>query len=271
MKQLTENVFVETGRFACNVGLITTEKGNVLVDSPMRPSDAIQWKNEISGMGTVKYLVNTEEHPDHTDGSRLLPGVYITHQKTRERLEKVSPDELLMRTKHADPAGAPLAESLPLRLPDITFSGSLELFMGNLTIKLLHLPGHTEGGIGVYVPEENIVFTTDTVFCRKKTWLQEAAPSKWFESLKKIKGLSDDITIIPGHGDVCKADYLDEQANIVNKWVEAVQSAVKRGLSLEEAKAEISCPDPYPKQLNTPMTEEGLNEAIITRLYAVYS
>lgn len=270
MKQVTENVFVESS-FACNVGLITTENGNILVDSPMRPSDAVKWKNEISDRGKVKYLINTEEHPDHTDGSRLLPGVYITHQNTRERLEKISPEELLMRTKHIDPEGMALVENLPMRLPDITFSDSLELFMGNLTVKLLHLPGHTEGGTGVYIPEEKVVFTTDTVFCHKKTWLQEATPSKWLESLNKIRDLGADTIIVPGHGDICNVEYLDEQAGTINKWVEAIQSAVDRGLTLDETKAEISCPDPHPKQPGTPMTEEGLNEAIITRLYAIYS
>ncbi|MFC1868403.1 MBL fold metallo-hydrolase [Thermodesulfobacteriota bacterium] len=270
MKQLTENVYVETGVFACNLGLITTTEGNVLIDSPMRPSDAIKWRDEISSMGEVRYQINSEEHPDHTDGSRFLPGVLITHQNTREKLERVSAGELLERAKHIDPEGVTIAEGCPLRLPDITFSDSLDLYLGNLTVKLFHLPGHSDGGIGIYIPEEKVVFTTDIVFHKKKSWLHESTPSKWLDSLNKLGGL-DLETIVPGHGDICKKDYLDEQEGIINKWVELVQSAIAQGLSVDEAKAKISCPDPHPKQPKTPMTEEGLNEAIIARLYSIYS
>jgi hypothetical protein len=40
---------------------------------------------------------------------------------------------------------------------------------------------------------------------------------------------------------------------------------------MEEAINRISQPDPYPKQPNTPMTEDELNRAIIARLYHLYS
>jgi glyoxylase-like metal-dependent hydrolase (beta-lactamase superfamily II) len=31
-----------------------------------------------------------------------------------------------------------------------------------------HLPGHSTAGIGVYIPEEQVVFTTDIVFHKRK-------------------------------------------------------------------------------------------------------
>lgn len=56
---------------ACNLGLIST-RGEVvvLVDSPLRPTDAIKWKQTANNKGSVKYLINTEEHSDHW---RALP------------------------------------------------------------------------------------------------------------------------------------------------------------------------------------------------------
>ena len=270
MIQVTEKVYVETGMFACNLGLITTKEGNILIDTPMRPTDAVKWRDEAGKKGEVRYLINTEEHPDHTDGSRFLPGVLITHQKTREKLAKVPESEVLERIKHMDPEGVYLAEGSQSRLADITFTKSLNLFIGGLTLKLFHLPGHSEGGIGVYIPEEKVVFTTDIIFHRKKSWLHESTPSKWLESLKKIGELDVDI-IVPGHGDICKKDYLEEQASIIKRWVEVVRSSIEKGFSEEEALAEISQPDPHPKQPDTPMTEEELDKAIISRLYQLYS
>ena len=122
----------------------------------------------------------------------------------------------------------------------------------------------------MYIPEEKVVFTSDIVFHGRKSWLQVANPSQWLESLKKLNELEVDV-VVPGHGDICKKDYLKEQAGIIEKWVEAVRAAIDEGLSQEEAMTRVSPPDPYPKQPNTPMTEEDLNKAIIARLYSLYS
>ena len=40
MKQLTANVFVETGLKGANHGLVMTSDGIVLIDTPHKPSDA---------------------------------------------------------------------------------------------------------------------------------------------------------------------------------------------------------------------------------------
>ena len=95
MIQVSRNVYVETGLFACNLGLITTREGNVLIDTPMRPTDAVKWRNEVLKKGKVRYLINTEEHPDHTTCSSFFPGTLITHEKTRERLKKTPPEDIL--------------------------------------------------------------------------------------------------------------------------------------------------------------------------------
>ncbi len=78
-------------------------------------------------------------------------------------------------------------------------------------------------------------------------------------------------TIVPGHGSVCKKDYLEEQADIIRQWVEVVKSAIDRGLDEEEAVAGISCPDPYPADPKKPYSAEYLNKLIITRLYQLYT
>ncbi|MFC1868121.1 MBL fold metallo-hydrolase [Thermodesulfobacteriota bacterium] len=270
MKRITENVYVETGIFACNLGLITTNEGNILIDTPECPTDVLKYRDEVGKKGDIRYLINTEDHPDHAYSSRFFPGILITHQKTRETLANAKTDMFVKRMGELDPEGMRYMEDFSLRLADITFRKDLDLFLGGLTLKLFHLPGHSEGGIGVYIPEEKVVFTSDIVFHRKKTFMHEADPSKWLESLKRIGALDVDI-IVPGHGEPCNKEYLAEQAQIVDAWAASVQSAVDKGLSLEEAYEEIPNPDPHPKQAETPMTVEGLNRAIINRLYSVYS
>jgi cyclase len=178
--------------------------------------------------------------------------------------------EVIDRVKLIDPDGASLAKGYQVRLAEITFTGSMNLHMGDHTVRLFNLPGHSTGGIGVYIPEERVVFTTDIIFHKLKSWLNESDPSQWFASLKKLSGLDFDF-IVPGHGDLCKKDYIEQQTTTIRQWVEVVKSAIKQGLSLEEAQAKITSPDSYPKQPGTPRTEAELNKAIIARLYHLSS
>lgn len=269
MIPVSQNVYVETSLFACNLGLITTREGILLIDTPMRPTDAIKWRNDVLKKGEVKYLVNTEEHPDHTACSSFFPGILITHEKTRETLKETPAENILEIVLHMNPEASDLLGGFSLRLADITFSDRLCLFLGGLEVHLLHLPGHSDGGIGVYVPEQKVVFTSDLVFCRKKSWLHEATPHHWLESLQRIKELDVEI-VVPGHGELCNKHYLDEQRGIIEKWVSAVRSCIDKGMTEGEAFTKISPPDPYPKQPNTPMTPEELDRAIIGRLYGIY-
>ncbi len=122
----------------------------------------------------------------------------------------------------------------------------------------------------MYLPEERVVFTTECIFHRVKSWLPEANPDHWLESLKKIGELDVDV-IVPGHGEICKKDYLEEQSGIIRRRVESVKACIRKGWSVEEATRRISQPDPYPKQPGTPMAEDELNRAIVARLYQLYS
>jgi len=58
MKQLTKNIYIETGWPGANVGCIVTSEGVVMVDTPGNPSDAMKWKREVESKGTIKYLIN---------------------------------------------------------------------------------------------------------------------------------------------------------------------------------------------------------------------
>ena len=49
MIQVSKNVYVETGMTACNVGFVITKAGVVMIDTPMRPNDAIKWRDAAAG------------------------------------------------------------------------------------------------------------------------------------------------------------------------------------------------------------------------------
>jgi cyclase len=269
MKQITKNVYVEPDILACNLGLITTNAGNVLIDSPLDPVDAVRWRQEAEKKGDVKYLINTEEHPDHFQTSDFLPGTLITSAATRAALTKESAETIIPRL-HGNAESIALMKDHGVRLAEITFTEQMSFYLGELSFELIALPGHSPGGIGVYIPEEKLVFTTDIIFNQAKSWLHVSVPEQWLASLKKIEALDVDY-IVPGHGEICTKAYLKEQARVVEGWVAVAKTAIAKGLTAEQACQELDCPDPHPKQAGTPMDDDGLNQAIMARLYALYA
>ncbi|MFH1651121.1 MAG: MBL fold metallo-hydrolase [Chloroflexota bacterium] len=268
MQQATKNVFVESGLNICNLGLVVTSAGTVIIDTPSRPTNALKWRDEVGKKGEVQYVIVTEEHPDHFQTAGYFGGTMIASRETRDKLAKTPRQEVIDRLKRNE-ADLPLLDAYRIRLPEISFAGNLEVHVGDHTFQLFAVPGHSPGGIAVYVPEEKVVFATDCIFSHMKTWMQEANPDQWLESLRKI-GELDAATVIPGHGEICTKDYLKEQAGIISGWVSEVKNAIKKGLSEEEAFARIKQPDPYPKQPGLSFEEDQLNRWNIARLYQLY-
>jgi cyclase len=268
MKQVTKNVYIETSHEGCNHGFVTTKEGIVMIDAPMLPTDAMKWREEVNKKGKVRYIVNTDPHIDHFLSIPFFDGVVISHEGTREQLLKFPFNERLKRITNGDPKQLPLMEGY--KLADITFTESLNLYLGDHTFKLLHLPGHNVSLVGVYIPEERLVFASDCIFFKVRSYMYESIPDKWLESLKVLNELDVDV-LVPGHGDdVCRKEYTKEQANIIRQWVDSIKTAIKQGLTVEEAATKMSCPDPH-RMFTGHITESDLNKAIIARLYKVLS
>ncbi len=271
MNKVTANIYEQPG-FRGGRGnkvFVTTSEGIVVIDTPLFLTDSVNWCQEISKHGQIRYLIIADQHPDHYQGSYFFPGTVVAHEETRKAMTARTPDMVAGFVKRLDPEALPLLNGYRLKLPDITFTDGMTLHLGHHTFELIPLPGHAPGVIGVYVPEERAVFASDCLFYKSKTFLPEATPADWLASLERLAGLDVDI-VIPGHGDpLCNKQYLQEQASIIKSWVETIESAIKKGLTKDEAVASLSCPDPYPLPPYGPMSEADLNKVMIAHLYEV--
>lgn len=271
MKKISANIYAEDsfrgGRG--NKIFITTSEGIVVIDSPMVTTDAVNWSKEISKFGQVRYLIISDQHVDHFQGNHFFGGTVIAHEAIREVMKARPVEEAIAFARRLDPDGMRFMEGYRVKLPEITFTQGLSLYLGGLTFELMSLPGHAPGVTGVYIPQERVVWASDCIFCRTKTFLQGSEPERWLHSLKRLEELDADI-IITGHGDtVCSKEYLKEQADIIGRWVDGVKAAIKKGLTREEALSNVSCPDPYALTASAPMSEADMNKAIIAHLYTV--
>jgi glyoxylase-like metal-dependent hydrolase (beta-lactamase superfamily II) len=234
MRQLTANVLVETEKRGSNHGLVTTSDGLVLIDGPHKPSDTLRLKAEIERRGRLRYILNTEPHGDHWTSNAYFDVPVVAHQGVRARILGTDMEAHVARVATFGPEEPGLLEGYRPNAPVITFDKQMTLHVGDHTFRLVTMPGHTPYQAAVIVEEEGVVFTSDNIFCKVHTWLQEADPDLWLKALDDLRALREDI-FVPGHGPVCDKRYLDEQGAFIQEWVDYVRRAVDKGVTREQA------------------------------------
>lgn len=232
MQKITENVFIAENIRGCTVSAVVTTAGVVIIDTPMVPSEAKAWRQEIEQCGEIKYVINNEHHRDHAAGSRWMGGTLVASEGTRQGIAQLTLDSLEGQLKWLAPDALPLDKDFYYRLPDITFTGSLTLYLGNHSFHIFDTPGHTATMTAVYVPEERVVFTSDNVIGNMPVMF-EATPDGWLESLDKIEKLDVDI-IVRGHGPVCGKDQIEVMRDKVNFFINAVKEGIDKGWGPKE-------------------------------------
>lgn len=273
MRQITDHVFAEFYFWGCNPGYLTTSDGVFMIDTPQQPIDAVRWREHLETVGPIRHLVNTEPHIDHIAGNAYFPGVEVIGQRGmlpryEEMVPRMTGEERRKALEEQDPNSSWLVAhpAFPPNPPTRLFDAQLSLTLGGQRIEVIHHPGHTPPQTSVWLPDEGVLFPGDNVFHQVKTFIQEADPWLWLESLAAIRAL-DPAVIVPGHGEPCTTAYLAEQAEIIEAWVGAVEEMVRRGMALEDARNERPAVDPYRIGQRLFPIEDGLNTRIIDNLW----
>jgi cyclase len=252
IESVTSKVFTHTRLRGSNPSFVVTSEGVVAIDAPQLPSRAVEWRREAESHGPIRYLVNTEHHVDHIFGNYYFKGsgaLVVNHRELWNRFMVPGPEIDPFDYAHeALPADDPDGEAIFPARDDyyrdpnkgtIVFTGDIELHVGYHTFALVHTPGHTPGQTTVYVPEERVAFTGDTLFSGCQTWLMTSDVDQWVAALDRIRQLDVDW-LVPGHGPVVTKQYLDVQRAHLLAWKSAVADAVAKGWSREETVAKVN-------------------------------
>jgi cyclase len=231
MEQITKNVFVETEWRGANTSFVVTSEGIVLIDVPPDADKAQSWAAEIAKKRQIRYVINTEAHHDHWITNSLFGGVVIAHQATREIMLIMDHNFIRSRASllYKEPLNFP--DDVELKLPDVTFSEHMTIRLGKHTFQVIHTPGHTEGQIAVYVPEEKVVFPGDSVLNGIRTPFHDAITDRrWLNSMKVLEDLEVRF-IVPGHGNVSSdKGLLKTQTAVVQGFFKAMQEGRTKGV-----------------------------------------
>jgi hydroxyacylglutathione hydrolase len=99
----------------------------------------------------------------------------------------------------------------PKKLNEITGN---TLRVKRFTLHVINTPGHTPGGCCFYIPEEQSLFTGDTLFkgAVGRTDLSYSNPKDLHDSIYRlIETLPEETIVYPGHGDT--TTIMDEKSN----------------------------------------------------------
>ena len=144
----------EVGNFTIFSYLVADEQTKeALFIDPSAEHDRLLKAAAAHGL-TVKYIVNTHHHIDHTMGNKEMVkrtgAKIVIHELDAPELQS-TPREMLEMFG---------AESSPTA--DILVTDGQRIQVGNAALQVIHTPGHTPGGMCLYL--DGMVFTGDTLF-----------------------------------------------------------------------------------------------------------
>jgi len=184
------------GPLQCNCSIIGDEQTReaMVID----PGDQIEDILKIlkSENLTLKQIVVTHAHIDHVGGAMKLKAAtgapILMNQK----------DEVLLKMLDVQASWIGMKPPGAVRVDEAVGEGRI-LQVGSLSSTVIHTPGHTEGSICLYFPEQKTLIAGDTLFAGSigRTDLPGGSFEKIIRSLhNQLLQLPDETQVVPGHG-----------------------------------------------------------------------
>lgn len=177
----------------------------------------------------LRTLVNTHHHGDHTHGNWLLPDATIVgHELCRSAV---------IESGHAAAGLFPGVEwgEIPITPPFVTFRDRLSIHVDDLAVELqFQGPAHTTNDVVAWVPERRLLFAGDLVFNGGTPFVVMGSVAGSIAAVERVRALGAE-TIVPGHGDVCGPELLEDQLDYLTFVQSLARDAVASGTTALDA------------------------------------
>lgn len=201
LPELDDRITVVRAGDEVDAMFVRTERFNVLIDTLGTPELCRMALDLLGEDVRARPLVVVNSHMDwdHFWGNAAIAGkaLVVAHAAARERLSDPSSLQVLKDKTREDSR----FRNVELIGPDITFSGSTVLHGGDLTLELIHTPGHTPDHVAVWIPEIRVCLAVDAVeYPIPEVWGRNGRDLRLIcSSLERIRDLDAEF-VVPAHG-----------------------------------------------------------------------
>lgn len=175
--------------------IVDEESKEAMVIDPASHSEKISEMLDIL-QAKLKYIYLTHCHGDHT-------GAVVDLQN------KYGAKVLIERKESENLRNPEITLNYYIGIPDIRLEEDSRIddndliHLGELEFRVIHTPGHTNGGTSLYCEEEKMLFSGDTLF--RGTWGRTDLPTGSLVDImdsiiNKLMILPEDTICYPGHG-----------------------------------------------------------------------
>ncbi len=184
------------GYIETNMYLIHNSKTGIIIDPGFIETEADSLIKKIkTEVSEILMVILTHCHFDHISGCSIIKKEF----RSKIYCHKLDEEKLLDPQK----SGAIFFGMLgnPIR-PDGYLEDGQEINLGDETLKIIHTPGHTSGGISIFL-NDKYLFSGDTIFKDGigRTDLFDGDYEVLMDSIKKrLLVLPDNVIVYPGHG-----------------------------------------------------------------------
>lgn len=180
-------------------GICSTNSYLVLIDDIVylidAPDDNSEMLEEVIAKGKLDRILLTHGHFDHVMGLesilKAFPSTPVYLSEKDFFFIKDGGNERILSSMGMDGIYT-LSQDIPL----IPYPDTLD------SIKIIPTPGHTPGSVCLYLKDEKVLFSGDTLFLSGEGRTDLGGDWEMLKnSLKKIlTSLPEDTTVLPGHG-----------------------------------------------------------------------
>ena len=187
---------------------------------------------------TLRYLVNTHWHFDHTSGNEAFAkagAVIIAHEGVGRLL---ADDQVMPALGGREVAAAPVQAR-----PVMTFNDRLNMAFNGDLLHFVHLPGaHTDGDVIVHFRDADVIHMGDLFFNGTYPFIDVDHGGNlpgMVGALEEVLAHSNETTLfIPGHGPLADREDLRAYTDMLRTVLDRVQALIDGGKTREEVIAE---------------------------------
>lgn len=246
VRKVADGIYVQSAREVnSTVGIVLTTEGVVLVDSGQTLVDTRQVQDAIRKLTSlpVRYVINTEVHPDHTSGNFVFspPAVLINHAGAGDAMRKADNPN---RFASASPEIQAAAQGYRLVPPQIEYHERMTLRVGERTFELLRLKNaHSEADTAVWLPQERVLFAASVAIPNSLNNIRPFVTlPDMLAAIRMLRSLNPEV-VVPGHGSFGTSKIFDDNERYFEVLIERVGALVRQGRTLDQIRQELRMPE----------------------------